>query len=132
MQAYADNGKVSDILEGQPAPFTGVIMTNDVATKLYLDSKFSPKQCEIKIGEKLEIADINCKAQIDLLNAKIKIENDRFEKIIEAKDDRIHFLEKRWSPRPWYDTGVFWMSVGVISGILITAVAGYSISNVSR
>lgn len=128
----AENEKVADIKKDQPAPFDGILMTNGLATKLYLDSKFSSKECDIKIKEKLELSKIAFDSEKKLLESKLQIETDRFNKIIEAKDGRIDFLEKRWSPRPWYDSGVFWMSIGVVSGILITAVAAHSISSVSR
>ena len=51
---FAEGEKVADLKKGQKAPFSGVLMSEGLASKLYLDSKFSPKQCDIKIEEKIQ------------------------------------------------------------------------------
>ena len=121
-------GKVTDIKKGDPAPFSGVLLTNDVATRLYLDTKFSQKACDLQYGEKLEILNSKCERDVGLEKSKLNITTNKFEKIINAKNDRISFLEKRWAPRPWYESNSFWLSMGVISGILITVSTGYALS----
>jgi len=131
-QAIADKGKIADISEGQTAPFSGVLMSENLATKLYLDSKFSRRECDIKLEEKLGESELKCDRRISLLDSKLEIQKDKFESIINFKDNRINFLEKRWAPRPWYSSGELWFSVGIISGILLTAVTGYALGQVSK
>lgn len=130
--SYAKENTVSDIKKGQLAPFSGVLMSNDVATKLYLDSKFSSKECDIKIMEKVDIEKLSCKKDKSLLISELTIEKKKFEKILSLKNDRIKFLEKKWNPSPWYESGEFWFATGVISGILITIASGYALSQASR
>ena len=130
-QAYSQ-GKVTDLSEGDPAPFSGTLMTNDVATKLYLDSKFSRKECDIKIKEKSDSLLLGCNKNIKILESKLAIEIDKFEKLISVKNDRIKFLEKNWHPDPWYEKNSFWFSAGVITGVIITIAAGYAIGQASR
>lgn len=132
VQALGEESKVADIKKGQRAPFNGVLMSNDVATKLYLDSKFSPKECEIKVEEKVKGSQIDCERSTKLLESKLSINTDKFQSIIELKNNRIDFLEKRWSPAPWYESGEFWFSMGIISGILITIASGYAIGQAAR
>ena len=126
----AQNDKVADIKKGQKAPFSGVLMTEPLATKLYLDSKFSPRECDIKIEEKMELQKIDCKKTTSVLQSKIAIQKEKYDTIISLKDERIDFLEKRWSPSPWYESGEFWFTTGVISGILITIATGYALGQV--
>jgi len=125
-------GKVADLEKNQPAPFKGILMTEDVATKLYLNTKFSRKECNLDIERHTAIEKLICKKDISLLDSKLQIEIERFNRIIIAKDDRIKFLEKRWTPLPWYKSSELWFSTGVVGGILITVAAGYALSNISR
>jgi hypothetical protein len=130
--AQENIGKVTSVKKGDVAKFSGVLMSNEVATRLYLDSKFSTKECDLKINEKLSIEKLILGKDIKLLETKLEIEIDRFSKIIIAKDSRINFLEKHWTPRPWYKSSEFWFSTGIIGGILITVAAGYSLSQINR
>lgn len=128
----ADPGKVAEITKGQKAPFSGVLMTDNVATKLYLDSKFSPAECEVKIQEKVGIENLQCKKRIDILGERLKISEEKYKSIIGFKNNRIDFLEKRWTPTPWYEQTSFWFSVGILSGVLLTVAAGYAVGQASK
>ena len=128
--SFAAPGKISDIKVGQKAPFTGVLMTPDVASKLFLDSKFGPKECEVKIEESTRFQKLQFDRDLKILEQSLKIEKDKFKKIISFKEDRIKFLEKKWAPEPWYESGTFWMSVGIVSGVLITVASGYALGQV--
>ena len=130
--SHAKENTVSDVKKGDPAPFSGVLMSNDVAAKLYLDSKFSSKECDIRVREKIDIEKLSCKKDKSLLASELTIEREKYEKILSLKNDRIKFLEKKWNPSPWYDSGEFWFATGVISGILITIASGYALSQASR
>ena len=130
--AFADGEKVADLNKGQKAPFSGVLMSENLATKLYLDSKFSPRECDIKLEESSRDSKIKCDKQISLLESKLEIQKDKFESIIKFKDNRIDFLEKRWAPQPWYESGEFWFSAGILSGIILTVAAGYAIGQASN
>ena len=130
--ASAKENSVSDLKKGEAAPFDGVLMSNDVATRLYLDSKFSSKECDIKIREKAEIERLVCNKDKSLLSSELKIEIEKYENILSFKNDRIKFLEEKWTPSPWYESGEFWFAAGVISGILITVASGYALSQASR
>ena len=132
MPAFAETGKITELSKGSKAPFSGVLLTDDLATKLYLDAKFSPKECDIRVEREVGIKELQCKKDRDILSSKLVIQKEKYESIIGFKDNRIDFLEKRWHPQPWYEKGEFWLSVGVITGILITVTAGYALGQVSR
>ena len=129
---FAEGEKVADLKKGQKAPFSGVLMSEGLASKLYLDSKFSPKQCDIKIEEKISESILTCDRKLKILDSKLDIQKEKFSTIIKLKDNRIDFLEERWSPSPWYESGEFWFSVGLFSGIILTAVAGYALGQASN
>ncbi len=130
--AYAETGKVADLSKGQKAPFTGVLMTNDIATKLYIDSKFSSADCNLKIEEQVKLKELDCKRKISILDSKLQIQAEKYDSIIGFKNNRIDFLEKRWKPRSWYERSDLWFSIGVISGVALTIAAGYALGQASK
>ena len=65
--AFAKENSVTELNKGQKAPFAGILMTKDVATKLYLDAEFSPKECDLKISEKIQLADASCQKDKKML-----------------------------------------------------------------
>ena len=130
--SFAQEKKIMDLDKGKTAPFSGVLMTENLATELYLNSKFSPKECDIKLSESLGKEKIECDSKTSLLNKKLEIQKEKYETIINFKDNRINFLEGRWKPRSWYDSGQFWLTVGVFSGILITVASGYAIGQAGK
>ena len=132
LPSAAAQGKVTEISKGDIAPFSGTLMTNDVATKLYIDSKFSKDECDIKIKEIVDRSSIECTRNLRLLESKLSIQEEKFNKLIDIKNERIDFLEKNWKPDPWYEKNSLWFSTGVVTGIIITIAAGYALGQASR
>ena len=99
---------------------------------MYLDAEFSPKECDLKISEKVQLADASCQKDKKMLSTELSIEKSKFEKILSYKENRIKFLEKRWTTTPWYQSGELWFSVGIVSGILITIASGYALSQIPQ
>lgn len=123
---------VTSLSLGQPAPFAGVLLSDDAAAKLFADIKFSERECNLRLESRLSIADLRYKSQLDSLQLRLDIETNRSKSLLEVKNERIQFLESNYQPPAWYESGEFWMAVGVISGVLITVGAGHAISQVSK
>lgn len=126
-QALCEVKLVSELSKGQKAPFKGILLSEDSAAKLFADIKFSKKECENLLTEKLEIQKIKSDAEINGLTLTLNIEKSRFESLLSVKDERIAYLEKNYLPPAWYETGEFWFAVGVLMGIGITVSAGYAL-----
>jgi hypothetical protein len=121
---------VTEIDKGQKAPFSGVLLNELAAAKLFADLKFTEKECELKLDKELKWSTIVYSAQIESFKLRLQVETERTEKLLSIKDDRIKFLEERYTPPVWYETGAFWVTVGVISGVLVTIGAGYALGQV--
>ena len=125
--ALANDKLVTNLEKGQRAPFKGILLSNPSAAKIFADIKFSKKECDSILDERLETLSIRHQSSIDLLNAKIEIEAKRSQSLLLVKDERIKFLEKNYMPPAWYEQGEFWLAVGVITGIGITVASGYAL-----
>ena len=116
-----------ELSKGQKAPFQGILLSKETAAKLFADIKFSKKECDLAIKEKVDIEKIKLNAQLDGLKIRLDTESERLSKILSIKDERIAFLEKNYRPAPWYEQGELWLGVGVIAGIGITVASAYAI-----
>jgi len=123
---------VTNLQLGQPAPFAGILLSDDVAAKLFADIKFSERECNLRLESELSITNLKYKSELDALQLRLDIEIDRTSKLIDVKNERIQFLEANYKPPAWYEAGEFWMAVGVVSGVLITVGAGYAINQVGN
>lgn len=125
-------GVVTNVKKGEAAPFTGILLSTDAAAKLYGDLNFFEKECQLFLSKELDIAKIKYNAEIDSLRLKLTVETERTEKLLQIKDERIQFLEKNWRSPAWYESGEFWLAIGVISGIALTIGAGYAVGQANK
>lgn len=127
-----NKGVVANIQKGQEAPFSGVLLSSTAAAKLFGDLKFFEEECKLTISKELDIVGIRHKTEVDSLKLKLDVEVQRTESLLAIKDERIKFLEENWRPQPWYESGEFWLAVGVVSGILLTVGTAHAINQTAR
>lgn len=125
-------GKISQLNQGQRAPFAGVLLSDLAAAKLFGELKFTERECKLRLDRELKINTTQLTSQIDALKLRMEIEVVRTTGLLSVKDERIEFLEKNWRPTPWYESGEFWFSMGILGGILITVAAGYAINQAGK
>ena len=126
------NGVVTQVKKGDPAPFSGILLSTTAASKLYGELRFFEEGCKLTLDKELEIQRIKYDTEVSALKLKLDVEIERTEKLLEIKDRRIEFLEKNWKPTPWYESGEFWVAVGVVSGVLLTVGSAYAIGQASK
>ena len=127
-----DLGKVTQVRKGQHAPFSGVLLSDTAAARLFADIKFSERECQLRLSRELKLNSLQLNTQIEGLRLKLDVETTRSASLLEVKDKRIKYLEENWRPTPWYESGEFWFAVGVVGGILITVGAGYAIGQAGK
>ena len=125
-------GKITQLSEGQRAPFAGVLLSNDAAARLYADIKFSEEECQLRLKKELELNTIQLGSQLDALKLRLDVETTRSASLLSLRDERIQFLENNFTPPAWYESGEFWFAIGVIGGIAITAVSAYALGQASQ
>jgi len=125
-------GRVTNLSQGERAPFPGILLSDAAAAKLFADLKFTEKECQLRLTRELDIMSITSKSQIDALTLRLQVETERTDKLLDIKDERIKFLEENWKPQPWYESGEFWFGMGVVGGVLITVGSAYALSHAAR
>lgn len=71
-------------------------------------------------------------SEIKLRDSKIVAMDSEMKERLRIRDEQIQFLQKNLKPAPWYESGEFWFAVGLVSGVGVTAVAGYALGQVSK
>ena len=127
VSVYAEEGLVTQVKKGDAAPFTGVLLSNDTAAKLFGDIKYSKKECDARLSKELEFSKIKFESLLKTEQLKFDVEKKRLDGMIAVRDDRIKFLEDNFRPPAWYESGEFWFAFGIEAGIGITTAAGYAI-----
>jgi hypothetical protein len=131
-EATLTAGKVTQLHEGQSAPFAGVLLSNDSAARLYGDLKFTEKECQLRLDRELKLNTAQLMVQLDALKLRFDVETTRSESLLSIKNERIEFLEKNWTVPAWYESGEFWFALGVAGGILVTISAGYALGQAAK
>ncbi len=129
MSALADNTeeKITSVRKGQVAPYSGTLFSTAAAARLQVDLKFTEQSCKIETDRQLGLLRSKLQLDIDLLSARITSQTQLHEDILKAKNDQIKFLEAYSLETKWYKSNEFWLVTGLVAGIAVTAVAGWSL-----
>ena len=98
--------QIVPIEAGSPAPFSGILLSNEAAAKMATDKKFENESCELRIGYELHLQEERYKLQLDLKDIEITSWKDRYESMMilkSAENDRLEklILKQNPSKEPW-------------------------------
>jgi len=119
--------KITSLRKGQEAPYNGTLFSTAAAARLQVDLKFTEQTCKIETDRQLGLLRSKLQLDIDLLKAKVDSQTQLHTDVLAAKNDQIQFLESYTLERKWYHSNEFWLVTGLISGIAVTAVAGWAL-----
>lgn len=125
-------GKISQLRENQRAPFPGILLSDDVAAKLFGDIKFSERECNLRLDRRLKLNTLQLTSQLNALKLRFDVETTRTESLLSIKNIRIEFLEKNLTPPRWYESGEFWFAIGVVTGIAVTIGSAYALGQAAK
>ena len=127
--ALADDSeeKITSVRKGQTAPYNGTLFSTAAAARLQVDLKFTEQTCKIETERQMGVLRSKLQLDIDLLNARVTSQTQLHEDVLKAKNDQIKFLESYSLETKWYKSNEFWLVTGLISGIAVTAVAGWAL-----
>lgn len=132
-----DVGKaLSPMKKGQKAPFTGVLFSSPAAAEIIVELESFQEKVQIEVDNAIKLQQINCKKEIDELKIKSSTDKKILETRIEGNLKVINNLnlelkkanEKAASGLPSF----FWFGIGTVSGIAITVVTAYAISQATK
>jgi len=113
---------VAPLLEGDPAPFDGVLLSKDVAAGVIVKDETSGERCDAKIEYKVGKAVSECELYKGITESKLETETSKNTELLLLKDGEIDRLNKSlessgtdWGP-VWFVSGA---AVGVAASLII-------------
>jgi len=117
------------IEEGEPAPYSGTLLTNEAAASLLTQIQTCKEQGAADLQFQLERQTAECTLQTSLLNIQIETQQSRYDNIIHSQNQQLDFLLEARAPSGMSKEVTF--VLGILSGVAITTVAAYSLSAAS-
>ena len=117
--AWAQQGVITEIQKGSPAPFTGVLMDPAAAAKVLTDQKYTAEECRIEMDRELELLKAKLELDLKITNAKLVGSQERLTQILKIKNEEIGRLQQLALDRP-NDYTLWWLTGGVVGGIVLT------------
>lgn len=117
--AWAQQGAITEIQKGSPAPFTGVLMDPAAAAKVLTDQKYTAEECRIEMDRELELLKAKLELDLKITNAKLVGSQERLTQILKIKNEEIGRLQDLALDRP-NDYTLWWLTGGVVGGIILT------------
>ena len=117
--AWAQQGVITEIQKGSPAPFTGVLMDPAAAAKVLTDQKYTAEECRIEMDRELELLRAKLELDLKITNAKLVGSQERLTQILKIKNEEIGRLQDLALDRP-NDYTLWWLTGGVVGGRVLT------------
>ena len=115
--------------EGEPAPYSGTLLTNEAAASLLTQIQTCKDQAQVDLEYQLSRLQAECTLTEDMLNLQLDSQQLRYDNIVNSQNQQLDFLLEAKSPPRMSKELVF--IIGVVSGVALTAVSAYSLSAAS-
>lgn len=118
--------KITDIQEGQSAPFTGTLLNPAAAAQIIAEKENMESECKLRYDYIKSREQAKCDLLINNLNISLDITQKKYESIINIKDDEIKrlneiALENSGDYSHWWAAGGFIVGALVSIGIFYAA-----------
>ncbi len=132
--AYAEETeqKITTLRRGQAAPYSGTLFSTAAAARLQVDLQFTEESCKLVTDREIGLLKSKLQLDIDLLKAQLASQQQLHNDVLLIKNDQIKFLEGYSLETKWYDSNEFWLVTGLVAGIAVTAIAGWSLGQANN
>jgi hypothetical protein len=113
---------VTDVRKGQTAPYTGILLTTLLAAEVKENcgKDVIDQKIKIEVDGAVKLANSACEEKIQIESGKRTAAEEKYTRIIAAKDKEIEDLRDIIAPPPWYKSPYLWFTVGFVAGTGLT------------
>ena len=126
------SGKVSSLVKGEAAPYTGVLLDTVASSKMLVDKKYVKLEVELELRKEFAKELAEKRLAFDLL----KVEYDSLKKIhdetIKIKDEQITMLNDTLRDEISGDYSEWWLTGGVALGIILSVTIFYASVEIAK
>ena len=128
--AHAEN-KITNVEKDQPAPFAGVLMSKSTAAEILAREEYNEVECELKTKNEVEKIKAKNLLEVATIQASFDALKEQNSSILKIKDEEILRLQELAIKNP-NDNSHWWLSGGVLAGIVTSVVIFYAAVEVQR
>tara|TARA_R110000824_G_scaffold375416_4_gene566322 strand:+ start:778 stop:1278 length:501 start_codon:yes stop_codon:yes gene_type:complete len=118
--------RIMGILEGQPAPYNGVLLSTTAAARLFVQSDYSLAECNLRINYEVNKERASMQLLLDSTRASLDSMRTRNDSVLTLKDQEIKRLTEIASEGA-NDYSVWWAAGGIVVGIALTIGVVYAV-----
>ena len=124
-EARLPKGKITGLSKGEHAPYTGVLLDNIAAARVFSDKKYLKEQFDLKLQYELGRQKARLDLTIQSQKASLDALQEKHTTLMKLKDDEIKRLSDLAAGKEDYTT--WWAVGGVIVGIGLTIAVVYAV-----
>ena len=117
------------ISEGEAAPFSGTLLTNEAAATLLAEIQICSERASLEYELELERQKSTCELEKSLLEIRLDSQKKMYENIVSTQDQQLDYTLKVRNPKLSREAAFV---IGVASGILLTTASAYAINLASN
>jgi len=118
-------GKITGLMKGQKAPYSGVLLDNVSAARIFIDKKYFEDQWKLKLEYELGKERAKLNLTIETQKASLDALQEKHTTLINLKDKEIERLTEIAAGKEDYST--WWAVGGVLAGIGLTLAVVFAV-----
>ena len=115
-----DLGNFVFLKGGELAPFDGLLFDPEAIAKIISDTELKTFKMELEMEKSIKVLSADYQKQVDTLTAVAEIENDKYEKLLDIKDEEIGSLRRLVEDAETEDYTELYFVGGVLVGALLS------------
>tara|TARA_R100000152_G_C6781599_1_gene216459 strand:+ start:5931 stop:6395 length:465 start_codon:yes stop_codon:yes gene_type:complete len=130
-EADALEGKITALSINQKAPYAGILLDPVAAAKINTDKKYSLMESQLKLDYETKKLNAEHSLELSTLQAKYDSLKESTDSILMLKSQEIERLQEIASENS-NDYTALWVSLGIISGVLLSLGVFYAAVEVQK
>ena len=121
---------ITDIVEGQTAPFSGTLLTPPAVAQMLAEKEASEAECELRIEYAEDRQQAMCDLVVDSTTVSLEALQERYNTIMDIKDQEIERLTEIAIEADHRDFSTLWFTGGLIIGVTTSVAVAYAVGNI--
>ena len=121
---------ITDIIEGQTAPFSGTLLNPSAVAQMLAEKEASETECELRIEYAEDRQQAMCDLVVDSTTASLEALQERYNTIMDIKDQEIERLTEIAIEADHGDFSTVWFTGGVMLGVATAIAIAFAINEI--
>ena len=126
------SGKVTSLVEGETAPYTGILLDTIASSKMLIDNKYVKLELELQLRKEFAKDLAEKRLAFDLLKVEYNSLKKIHDETIKIKDEQITMLNDALRDEISGDYSEWWLAGGLVLGIVLSVAIFYASVEVAK